>query len=373
VPVVATCVWLLAVVVPFPEFLALIALAMVGTWPSIRARLLLAVTGGAVWEPGERAQGRVDRARELVESPGEALKLLDEAIPMLEDLDRTDRTPATARQLAYALRQRGRTYAALDRHEEALADLDRALELAGDRVDEDSRDSACRVNMLQAWCFCRMGRETEGLAKYEEIVRTYGDDKSLGMRTNVVRALVSQGAAYGELGRELQSLESTDRALQMIGDDPDPELGYLRLSAMFNRVHPLVDLGRTSEAIEVARRVVETHADAADMETRTLVADALIAQGMTLARLAEVGPALEAFERVDKLYGTEVAGALNERVAESLVERAGLLELEGRTAEARTVCDQVAARSRRVPSETMGKYLAQARDIELRLHRDGPA
>lgn len=335
--------------------------------------ILKVVARGAPREPGERALSRMDRARGLVESPGEALKLLDDAIQMLEELDRTNHTLATTRLLADALGQRGRTYSVLRRYEEALVDLSRALELADGREDRDSRDSresACRVNLQQAWCLGHLGRETEAAAKYDEVVLTYGDDESLDMRRHVARALVSQGAAYGELGRELQSLESTDRALRRIGDDTDPELGYLRLSAMFNRVHPLVELGRTSEAIEVARSLVEAHAGAVDIGTRILVAEALIAEGIALTRLADVGPALAAFERVEQLYGREAAAALSERVAESLVERAGILESEGRTGEARTACERVSARSRKVQSETMSKYLARARNIEVRLGRD---
>jgi tetratricopeptide (TPR) repeat protein len=212
-----------------------------------------------------------------------------------------------------------------------------------------------------------MGRGTEAVAKYDEIVLTYGGDESLDMRRHVARALVSQGAAYGELGLEGQSLESTDRALRRIGDDTDPELGYLRLSAMFNRVHPLVELGRSSEAVEVARGIVEAHAGAADTGTRILVAEALIAEGVAHTKLAEVVPALAAFERVEQLYGRTAAASLSERVAESLVEKAKLLESEGRTGEARAACDQVAARSRRVKSEGMRKYLTQAREIEARL------
>ena len=268
---------------------------------------------GAEREPGARALSLMEDARELVASPGEALKLLNDAIGLLEELDRTKRTVATTRLLSDALGQRGRTYSVVRRYEDALADLGRALELAdglGDQESRDSRESACRLGLLQAWCLGRMGRGAEAVAKYDEIVLTYGGDESLDMRRHVARALVSQGAAYGELGNEGQSLESTDRALRRIGDDTDPELGYLRLSAMFNRVHPLVELGRTSEAIEVARSLVEAHASAADVGTRILVAEALIAEGVAHTKLAEVDPALAAFDRVEQLYGRTVAACL---------------------------------------------------------------
>ena len=109
----------------------------------------------------------------------------------------------------------------LGRYEEALAALDRCIELEPDYGDAHLN----RGNVLH------------NLRRYEEALVSH--DRALEYGPNKSYAHNGRGIALRRLGRREEAIEAMDRALEL---EPDYVVGYL------NRADILIELGRCDEA-----------------------------------------------------------------------------------------------------------------------------
>jgi tetratricopeptide (TPR) repeat protein len=102
---------------------------------------------------------------------------------------------------ALALRGRGETYRVMERHQEALRDFDRSLQL--------EPDSAFALRGRGA-TYLVMGRHQDALQDLDRSLQSAPDD---------AWALKSRGETYRVLGRHQEALRDFDRSLQLAPDD----------------------------------------------------------------------------------------------------------------------------------------------------------
>ena len=123
---------------------------------------------------------------------------------------------------AAAYYNRGNTQGALNRHEEAIADYDKALQI-------DPQLAAAHYNR---------GNAQGALNRHEEAIADY--DKALQIDPRHAAAYYNRGNAKGVLGRHEEAIADYDKALQI-----DPQLA----AAYHNRGNAKGLLGRHEEAI----------------------------------------------------------------------------------------------------------------------------
>lgn len=199
---------------------------------------------------------------------------------------------------ALALANHASVLIGLDRRDDALACLDRALAL---------NLSHLRALLLRAGVLADLGRYVESVTAY---------DRLLEFAPTLVDALCRRGTVLRMLGRHTDALASCDRALSVNGRSFD---------AYRLRAHVLRDMGRLEEALESYGRALALVPNSAE---------ALLMQGLTLADLGRLQPALASLsdaiagepDNIDALYNSAV-----------------MLERLGRFEEALARCDRVLA------------------------------
>jgi tetratricopeptide (TPR) repeat protein len=158
------------------------------------------------------------------------LELAAAEIAPLKDLASCDEDVKADPDDADAWVSRGAALGELDRHQEALENFRKAIELQPD--------------LATAWT--GRGAALGNLGRYEEALESFY--KAVRLRPDYATAWTGRGMALRDLGRYEEALESFDRAVQL-----QPDLA----AAWNNRGLALLNLGRHDEALESMKRTVE--------------------------------------------------------------------------------------------------------------------
>jgi tetratricopeptide (TPR) repeat protein len=162
----------------------------------------------------------------------QALTCFDRALTLIET---SPSGQSSVQTHAHALCFRADALRVLGRHDEALAGIDRALELLPDDAD--------------AWI--GRGRILLEMRAFEDALTCY--DHALRWRPDDAKAHDHRSRALREIGRYEESLRSSEKSLQLKPDDS---------GALNSRANSLRMLGRVAEALEVYPRAIAA-ADAA--------------------------------------------------------------------------------------------------------------
>ncbi len=185
--------------------------------------------------------------------PEQALVPFESAVALLD----TDPSP-DPRQLAFALVELGDTLDDLQRHEESLALIERALAIRTEVLGEDHAWTL--TNRLQlAAQFTQMGRLDEALALYNELVPEY--EKRLGRRHGQTLAVMNNhGMTYMGAGQYEAAaalfVEVLERKREG-GDEPDLSMAdsLQNLGALMVRLERIPEaIGYLEEADALYRR-----------------------------------------------------------------------------------------------------------------------
>ncbi|HEX3504769.1 MAG TPA: tetratricopeptide repeat protein, partial [Xanthobacteraceae bacterium] len=224
---------------------------------------------------------------------------------MLESLQRSDEALASLDRAvtlnpdyAEAWLNRGNTLQNLKRLPEALASYDRALALRPDYAEALSN----RSNVLNA-----LNRSDEALASC---------DRALALRPNYPQALLNRGNTLKDLKRYAEAVQSYDRALTLWAD---------YVEALSNRGAVLCELMRFEEALASCDRALVLRPDFAEAHSN---------RGNALHALRRFEEALASYDR---------AVELKPSFAESHANRGGALHALKRFDEALAVYDRAVA------------------------------
>ncbi|MFF7699269.1 tetratricopeptide repeat protein, partial [Streptomyces lydicus] len=211
----------------------------------------------------------------------EALAAIDRAVEICEALA-GQRPDAFLPGLATALNNQSIRLAGMGRMEEALAAITRAVDtyrdLAGQRPDAFLPDLAMALNN-QSGCLADLGRMEEALAAVDRAVDTYRDlagQRPDAFLPDLAMALNNQSNRLADLGRMEEALAAVDRAVEiceaLAGQRPDAFLPGLA-TALNNQSNRLADLGRMEEALAAITRAVDTYRDLAGQRPDAFLPD----------------------------------------------------------------------------------------------------
>jgi tetratricopeptide (TPR) repeat protein len=241
---------------------------------------------------------------------------------------------------ATAYANRGNTYSDLQRYDEALRDYRRAIELdpryavayvnrgvayhALKRYDEALRDfnQAIQLNPNYALAYSSRGSTYSDLQRYDEALRDHSQAIKLG--PNFARAYSNRGANYSDLQRYDEALRDFSRAVEL-----DP--GYA--TAYYNRGVTYSDLQRYDEALGDFSRAIELDPN---------LAQAYVGHGATFHALQRYDEALRDFRRAIGLdpnlaqayYNRGSTYAALQRYDEALRDLSRAIELDPNYAQA---------------------------------------
>jgi serine/threonine protein kinase/tetratricopeptide (TPR) repeat protein len=213
-----------------------------------------------------------------------------------------DRVQAVDPDCAPAFAVRGRALSNLDRHAEALAAFDRALEL--------SSGTPPRLLNLRACALVELGRYAEALAAVDDALHRGLNDWDIH---------ANRATLLNLLGRHAEAVAATDLALVL-----DPNCAIARSQ----RAEGLFNLNRLTDALEACDRALDLNPD--DANAHAIRAQALIG----LRRIDEALRAIDGFIELEPK---------NVWAVWAYSSRARVLNCLGRYADALAACDQASA------------------------------
>jgi tetratricopeptide (TPR) repeat protein len=217
-----------------------------------------------------------------------------------EQIAELDRRLAADPDNAELLLRRGDLYRRHREWTKSLADLDRAAELAPHRVE---------VHLLRGRTFLDSDRPQPAVAELERYLELIGEKPE--HRNRRASALLLQGKAFRQLGRQLDAAACFRRAVDL-AERPGPQ-AFLDCARAFDAAgdeHLAAALGCLDDGLRRLGPVVSLERAAIELELRRGRFDGALA-------------------RIDRLAG------LSPRREPWLVERGEVLELAGRSREAR--------------------------------------
>ena len=170
--------------------------------------------------------------------------------------------------LTIALEERGESHIKAGRYEEALADLDRAIEL----------------DPTAAWAIISRGRTYREMERYEEALANF--NRLIELDPSDAEAIAERGQTYREMKRYQEALADLDRAIEL-----DPTYAW----AIAERGQIYREMERYEEALADFSRLIEL--DPSD-------AEAIAERGETYRLMERYEEALADFSRATELDPT---------------------------------------------------------------------
>ncbi|HWW02670.1 MAG TPA: tetratricopeptide repeat protein [Candidatus Acidoferrum sp.] len=216
---------------------------------------------------------------------------------------------ATVEQVAWALVNRGASFGAQGRSEEAIADFTRVIELRDAPIEPVAMALANRGIGLGL-----LGRTEEAIADYTRAINLSGAPVK-----QVATALFNRGVGFGVRGRTEEAIADFTRIIELRDAPIEPVA-----MALANRGIGLGLLGRTEEAIADYTRAIDFPSAPAEA-----VASALINRGAILGRLGRLQEGIADFTRI-----VDLPKAPPGYVAQALYNRGAAFGRVGQTQEA---------------------------------------
>jgi len=227
---------------------------------------------------------------------GRALYYLDREEEALTDLNKAI---ALVPDDSAFLADRGETYRWLGRHEEAFADFDRAIELdpdnagaiasRGDTYEQMGRyqealadfDRAIELNPDYSWAIASRGETYQQMGRYHEALADF--DRAIELNPDYSWAIAHRGETYQQMGRYHEALADFDRAIEL---NPDGQW------AIASRGETYQQMGRYQEALADFDRAIELNPDGQW---------AIASRGGTYQQMGRYQEALADFDRAVEL------------------------------------------------------------------------
>ena len=172
---------------------------------------------------------KLERASLVVayEHRGEAYRLIGRHDDALTDFSRAIELDP---EDAWAIGSRGQTYQAMGRYDDALTDLSRAIELKPE----------------YAWAITSRGNTYRAMGRYDDALTDY--NRAIERHPEDAFALTRRGLTYWLMGRHDDALTDFSRAIEL-----DPEYAW----AIANRGDTYRDMGRYDDALTDLNRAIE--------------------------------------------------------------------------------------------------------------------
>jgi tetratricopeptide (TPR) repeat protein len=303
-----------------------------------------------VREFGQLDEDTYGRAvRVALAKKGSALVQLDrfrEADAVFDALcARTVRAPEPAvaleqarRLIAAVLSRRLRALSATGSYEQAI--------LAADALLERFRDESPLVpDALEskADALARLGKAQEADAVYRDLVEGYRDastDPRVG--SQVASALAARAELLTDQDLYVDALDLIDELVTRFGQVSEFEMRLQTGHALLKKAILLGLLERWESAIAVEDEIIKRYADEAELELKEDAARALSLKALAFRKLDKLDESINAWEELAQLQATD-SQAIRNLAKHSLTQRAELLSITDRHAEAIVLCDAMIA------------------------------
>lgn len=268
------------------------------------------------------------------QEPGVAQQLLEARLGRLRELvGREDARPAATLRRASARRELGLTLLALERHDEAVAELRTLIESSLEQTDPALEELAVRTTFDLITAFAQLGRFEEALALCEDFLDRAAGSRLPELQEPLARTMFHLAATLGQLGSIQVSLRAHESLLRRFGGARQPRIDVLVARSTFALGQGLWQLGRYEEAIEVCARLERDFAESRSLAIREQVAAAGLLLGLVHQKLGRLSEATGIYRGL--LERLRACGEQGLRVvAASATAALGLAELEAGEIEA---------------------------------------
>ncbi|MBN2548354.1 MAG: tetratricopeptide repeat protein [Anaerolineales bacterium] len=179
---------------------------------------------------------------------------------------------------ASAFNNRGNSFYALGKHQEAIDDFTQAIALFTDEADKAS------AFYNRGNSYAALGKRQEAIADYTQSIALFTDD------ADKAKAYGNRGASYAALNEYQKAIDDYTQAIALFTDDAD------KAKAFTNRGVCYADLGKRQEAIADYTRAIAFYPDDTDK------AKAFNNRGLSCATLGKHQEAIADYTRAIALF-----------------------------------------------------------------------
>jgi len=194
--------------------------------------------------------------------------------------------------VAWALVNKGATFAQLGRRAEEIEVYDEVIRRFGGREDDELAMGVAWALVNKGVAVGQLGRPAEAIEVYDEVVQRFGEREEIEVVGQVARALVNKGIALGELERPAAEVAAYDEAVRRFGERQEAELRKQVARALVNKGSAFGQSGRLVEAIEVYDEVVRRFGDSHEAILAELAAESCTSKCLSLVTMKRSPEAL---------------------------------------------------------------------------------
>jgi tetratricopeptide (TPR) repeat protein len=306
------------------------------------------------------ARAHVNRgiALSMLDRSEEAIAALRRAIEIEGDL------PQTWNLLGFFLSQKAGVekdpQIARELRLEAIAAYDEVIRRFEGSPDPAMRDQVAKALFNKGATLEKDGQGPAGVAMYDDIVHRFGEALEPALRAAVAKALFYKGLALEKIGPSEAEIAAYDEVVRRFGDAPEPALREQVAFALFNKALALGQAGKSQEAVAAYDDLVRRFGNAPELTLREQVAWALFNKGVVFGQTGASPEAIAAYDAVVQLFGDSPEPLLREHVARALVNKGAALGQAGAQPDAIAAYDEVVRRFGEAPEPHLREQVAWA-------------
>lgn len=313
-------------------------------------------------ELDELADGMSSAAHGLLDNSEEEMAAYD-LLVRIRDFQSgdADKSSTVKSEVAAALVNKGITFSALNRTEEAIASYDEVIKRYPGATDLALRKQLAKALFNKG---CELGilkQYEEAIATCDQLVRQFGEDQDLSQKERVAKALFNTGTFLHVLDRKAEAIEAYEELRKRYGEASELPLQVQVAKTLVNESASLGASNRYEEAITLYDELVRRYGAISDLALRQQVAMALVGKGVGLSNLKRPEEEIAVYDEVVSRYGEAAESELQLMVAKALYYKSLTLTSLKRTEEQIAVDEEIIRRYDKATEPDLQSFVEKAR------------
>lgn len=217
---------------------------------------------------------------------------------------------------------------------EALARFDYLVQHPLADTESGARRLNARAQNWRIFGLRQVGRWMEIPALADQFAARYAHEADPFFHTLIAEIMVEKGYALARGNRHEQALSAYDSLIERYRNDDAPGLREHLARARSNKANQLLQLKRFDTAITASNECIALYQDDRALAVRELVARSKRVRGRAQEKMGDSAGALASFDQLIGQYRNDRRVNTREQVAWAEVNRAQLLQAQGREREA---------------------------------------
>jgi len=188
-----------------------------------------------------------------------------------------------------------------------------------------------------------LGSTDEALPIFDEVIDRFGASEEDGLREQVEKALANKAVVHISNERPLEALVTLDAFLAR----PQKSRANLEPEITLRKMYVLLALGREDEALELSDRTMQLIGPASDLSLKERLANTLLNKASILEERGNVSAAVETYDALIAKFGTYADQSLLQLVNIAEQKKINALTSLDRDDDAISTCDTLVARFQR--------------------------